>query len=1381
MESDTGETRSSSTLDDSIDQVEQSDNYYERELRQITGYMSQLGFGSKALRKVIKDEDLIEPASPPCEQFIMEGRQGRQKTIPLEVNVIEMGHQQYYQNQYPNEPEEVNPHEQYALASDALSDLRGRPEPGQIREAARQVQILEQALQTLGWEQEPVWLRRLDGLYTRLHGDRGRNERIEETRHNRLDGQIEDEPNDPFAFNSHSSPGSRGYYELFPQPWNVILFDEERGRGHPAVQSRVKIEIPSFGGKSHEDYYTWRACFIAHVHRSHQDVNSKMLALMQCLSENVKQNLASTAEYTPRGYHRVVTALERKFGGAKRLLTAALMAIRQMPAIRTDRIQDIERYVRDVETFFDRLDEADLREERLAQSTFKDLIRPLPFSYATDFYKDSRVHGIVPNSESLLVWMRTKLEEMQDVYEVKGSSQPHNDLPKEMKKNYSHFTNAWEEDDTGIESNEEKSWCLLVAQDRSGNCCPLCSSPKERADHSLTECKHFQRLPWNAKRVIFWQFRLCFYCGSRKHIATECKGPRCQKCGEGHHSILHKPDEDQPMTIPKGSPKMGSSFGVNDSEGTISLLTLTVRVRNPVTNETTLANCLLDSGSTLALMSTRLANHLNFSGYKAPLSLFGAGGKHAQYYAVLGEVDVENPNGTEKETVTVRVIDNPAGNHVVPEMSEMRSDLNIPPRAMDGKIDLILGCASPRLFVAQEICREADDKRVFMKTPLGWGMMGVVQEAPRLSGVGVSMFLDTIQTDSAPFQVVHYCKEVLDQTSTNYDLESQQESIDTGEKAQEPENCKSEQCFLESTENRQPRVTEKSKPDEFTSYKDDVHFNSKSEERMVDIIEVNTIQEDINDPDGLREEVQDLKCLTGLLEMQWAVEISCTKFSSYEKYLRTIIMIKRTWSHWLRQTFASKTDPSPGLRIAANKAVEERAPRDAITKEEMEVAKRDILRATQSEFCKWELNHLRRRGVVPTNSLWNGYSPYLDDHGIMRVGGRLHHSKFLPLDRRSPVIVPKGHPSEMLLEHIHQKEQLHAPGPEALHAKFNDKHFALSSLAAAKKLCYKCVQCRKTRARGIQPRMGELPLERVGHPGSRGKAFEAVQVDIMGPFLVSTGRRPRKEKRWALIIVCMLFKAVHIELLCGLSLKDIGNALERFTSRRGGASVYHSDNQPAFRALAKSFTEGSSTGQLEWRFVPPNTPHQMGLVEAGVKSTKLALNAELSAKSISEDDLATALVVVEGLLNTHPIASVPTSEGEVAVTTSDFLGAQGFDRLSGLVQRQRPISETAVAKRWIQMNKLLNKWWKLFYRAQISELHQRNRWLQKSRQLKEGDIVLLCEGDSSGGHWPMGVVVQAKEGKDGVVRLLCKRRRGKLVEGYPGQVVYLTDGHLMTL
>jgi len=97
------------------------------------------------------------------------------------------------------------------------------------------------------------------------------------------------------------------------------------------------------------------------------------------------------------------------------------------------------------------------------------------------------------------------------------------------------------------------------------------------------------------------------------------------------------------------------------------------------------------------------------------------------------------------------------------------------------------------------------------------------------------------------------------------------------------------------------------------------------------------------------------------------------------------------------------------------------------------------------------------------------------------------------------------------------------------------------------------------------------------------------------------------------------------------------------------------------------------------------------------------------------------------------------------------------------------------------MNKLLNKWWKLFYRAQISELHQRNRWLRKSQQLKEGDIVLLREGDSSRGHWPMGVVVQAKEGKDGVVRLLCKRRRGKLVEGYPGQVVYLTDGHLMTL
>ena len=449
-----------------------------------------------------------------------------------------------------------------------------------------------------------------------------------------------------------------------------------------------------------------------------------------------------------------------------------------------------------------------------------------------------------------------------------------------------------------------------------------------------------------------------------------------------------------------------------------------------------------------------------------------------------------------------------------------------------------------------------------------------------------------------------------------------------------------------------------------------------------------------------------------------------------------------------------------------------------MTNDDWKIAERDFLRAAQSEYCAIEINSLRLRGVIPAANPLNGYSPFLDDHGLMHVGGRLQGSKFLTIAQRSTLIVPRGHAVMMLNQYLHGKEQRHALGPNALYAKFCDHYFALGASAAAKKVCHKCVACRKIRARSIQPRMGELPLERIGRPDERSGVFQTAQIDVMGPFYVSTDRNRMREKRWAIIIVCMLFKAVHIEMVTGLSTEAIGNALERFTSRRGCVSAFYSDNQPAFKALAKAYQESPMPNRVDWHFVPPSTPHQMGLVEAGVKSAKQALNAVLSQHLYSEDDLATALVIVEGLLNTRPIATLPTPPNEVAITAADFLGPNGLRRLNSLGQRSKLVSERSIAKRWIRLNKALDTWWKMFHKNHLSELHKRNKWTRNSRQLKIGDIVLLRESGSARGDWPMGIVTKVDPGQDGIVRLVHIRKKGQTVKRYPSQVVFLTDGTL---
>ena len=1004
----------------------------------------------------------------------------RRTDPPLEVNVIQDDHRRHFAPNQHYQQQGPNVHELHTLAMDSLVETaRHRPDPRRIRQAAHRVRDLEDAIEELGLEEDPVWMGRIDELYSRMNGNQSnqsRKERIVDARRN----DLHDHGNNPWAFNSHASPGPRSYYEQFPHPWNVTLFKDERERGQVIAQSKIRIEIPCFSGKYNEDYYAWRACFIAHVHRSHQDVNSKMLTLIQCLSESVKQNLAATSEFSPRGYHRVVTALERKYGGAKRLLTAALNSIRQHPAVRTDRIQDLEHYVHDVEIFFDRLDEAGLGEERQTQSTFKDLIRPLPFPYVTEFYTHAKTCGVERNSDELFRWARSKLENMQDVYEVKAPTVSQHEPQKEIRICYNNFAQGdddchGEEQHTTVSCKDEREWCHIVAQDREGNCCPLCSSPKEQAEHRITECPHFKKLPFNAKRVIFWQFRLCYVCGNRKHTASNCKAPKCQKCGKGHHVILHNSELENAANDSKL--KEGTSFGVNGQEDKVSLLTLTVRVKNPKTDKNMLVNCLLDSGSTLALMSTRLADQIEFTGYKTPLALLGAGGKRADYCTVLGDIVVEHPKGDDCERVMVRVIDNPAGDHTVPEITEMRTDLDIAERANDRKIDLILGCTSPRLFLAQDIRKEAEGKRIFIKTPLGWGMMGQIQDSSSAK-TNASMFIEAVEPNNLPFEVIRFHKITHAHTSS---------PLPEAEELYEKDSC-----LLNDHSQAIATTVSSQKPTEAMINNDNLPFSEAKE-------------------------VQELADRATSMELDWS----------------------------------------------------------------------------ESVLSK------------PTSS--------------------------------AKVI---------------------------------------------------------------------------------GLVYLAKEVEFTFKFTIEE--------------------------------RNIWTKL----------------------AVAKTYS------------------HQMGLVEVGVRSAKQALNAVLSSQSITADELHTALVMIKGLLNTRPIATIPTSSGDVAVMAADFLGANGIRRLNSIGHEWNIISVVSIAKRWMKLNTMLDRWWRIFYSKDFTELHKRNKWSRNARELKEGDIVLFRETGSLRGDWPMGIIIKIQKGRDCIVHLVREsstrvilglvhvKRQDKVVERYPKQVVYLMDDSL---
>jgi hypothetical protein len=89
--------------------------------------------------------------------------------------------------------------------------------------------------------------------------------------------------------------------------------------------------------------------------------------------------------------------------------------------------------------------------------------------------------------------------------------------------------------------------------------------------------------------------------------------------------------------------------------------------------------------------------------------------------------------------------------------------------------------------------------------------------------------------------------------------------------------------------------------------------------------------------------------------------------------------------------------------------------------------------------------------------------------------------------------------------------------------------------------------------------MGQLPPSLV----CLCRPFKIAGQDYGGPILLKTGGRRSKisVKAFTALFVCMVTKAIHIELVSDLPTDSFLAVLKRLTSRRGKCNVIHSDKE----------------------------------------------------------------------------------------------------------------------------------------------------------------------------------------------------------------------------
>lgn len=134
--------------------------------------------------------------------------------------------------------------------------------------------------------------------------------------------------------------------------------------------------------------------------------------------------------------------------------------------------------------------------------------------------------------------------------------------------------------------------------------------------------------------------------------------------------------------------------------------------------------------------------------------------------------------------------------------------------------------------------------------------------------------------------------------------------------------------------------------------------------------------------------------------------------------------------------------------------------------------------------------------------------------------------------------------------------------------------------------------------------MGNLPACRVQIQ----RPFFNTGVDCRGPFFIKQGNRSKISiKAYVVILICLVTKAVHIELVSDLTTEAFIATLRRFFARRGKSTNIYSDNATNFRGACNELKElndflksesmqyriGSEFAHegLNWHFIPPRAAH----------------------------------------------------------------------------------------------------------------------------------------------------------------------------------------------
>ncbi len=393
---------------------------------------------------------------------------------------------------------------------------------------------------------------------------------------------------------------------------------------------------------------------------------------------------------------------------------------------------------------------------------------------------------------------------------------------------------------------------------------------------------------------------------------------------------------------------------------------------------------------------------------------------------------------------------------------------------------------------------------------------------------------------------------------------------------------------------------------------------------------------------------------------------------------------------------------------------------------------------------------------------------FVDPEGVWRCGGRLSNAE-VPYTTRHPILLPRDHHLTQLLVLKAHARVLHNGVRETL-TEVRVKYWVLKGRSLVKRILRDCIVCKRFEGRPYSaPVPPPLPDFRV----KMDSPFTSTGVDFAGPLYVKAPGSSEVTKVWICLYTCCTVRAVHLDLLPDLTTPSFLRSLKRFTARRGLPSRFISDNAKTFKAAAKAIQAIVESRQVQehlaglgvtWKFNVERAPWWGGLFERLIRSTKRCLKKTIGRARLTYDEILTALVEVEMVINSRPLTYVSPDDLHEPLTPGHFLtGKRILSLPDGIRCGHDPddddfdLTHDHLTRRMKHLNVVLNHFWKRWQLEYLADLRESHRQQLSGRSgddtttVKVGDIVLLHE-EKPRAFWRLARVKQQITGRDGRVR-----------------------------